>query len=274
MPLPRSKHSREGHSFPITRLFPNMVTLAGLCCGLSAVRFAMLERWEFAVAMLVAAAVIDGLDGAVARLLKATSEFGAQLDSLSDIVSFGIAPALVMYLWTLQDIKRGGWSVALFFVVCCALRLARFNTAMHESGDPTKESDKARFNKKNYFTGVPAPAGAMLGIWPLIISLEGVDLFKTTPIFSLVYLTLIGGLMVSRIPTFSLKKIRITSDYILPTMLIAGTFITTLIVEPWHTLTVAGVVYFLSILFSAWLASKQLTLGGWVNRSKTKEEGE
>jgi CDP-diacylglycerol--serine O-phosphatidyltransferase len=271
MPISRAKNSEDGRSFPISRLFPNMVTLAGLCCGLSSVRFAMLERWEIAVAMIVIAAVLDALDGAVARMLKATSEFGAQLDSLADIVSFGIAPALVMYLWALQDIKRGGWSVALFFVVCCALRLARFNTAMHEPNTSTKETELTQFKKKNYFTGVPAPAGAMLGIWPLVISLEGTEFFKTTPILSLIYLVLIGGLMVSRIPTFSLKKIRITSDYILPSMLIAGTFITTLIVEPWHTLAVTGIIYLCSIIFSAWLASKQLTLGGWVSRSKNKE---
>lgn len=272
MPSQRTTSTPEKRrSFPITRLFPNMVTLAGLCCGLSAVRFAMLGKWELSVTMLVAAAVIDGLDGAVARLLKATSEFGAQLDSLSDIVSFGIAPALVMYLWTLQDITRGGWSVALFFVVCCALRLARFNTAMHEAGDVVNEDERARFKKKNYFTGVPAPAGAMLGIWPLTISLEGMDMFKTTPQLAMVYMVIVGGLMVSRIPTFSLKKIRITSDYILPSMLIAGTFITTLIVEPWHTLAVTGVMYLCSIGFSAWLASQQLTLGSWFNRSRRTE---
>lgn len=266
---------RERRSFPITRLLPNMVTLTGLCCGLSSVRFAMMERWELAVTMLVVAAIIDGLDGAVARLLKATSEFGAQLDSLSDIVSFGIAPALVMYLWTLGDVKRGGWSVALFFVVCCALRLARFNTAMHEDPERNqKEDEKTRFKKKHFFTGVPAPAGAMLCIWPLVISLEGNAVFKDFPVLAMLYIVGIGGLMVSRIPTFSLKKIRITNEYILPAMIAGGAYITAIMVEPWNTLSVTGLGYLGSIALSAWLGERQMTLGGWVMRRRRNKNQE
>lgn len=246
---------RTGKSFPITRLVPNMLTLAGLCCGLTAVRFAMLGRWELSVTMILIAAVIDGFDGAVARMLKATSEFGAQLDSLADIVNFGIAPALVMHLWALHNIKGIGWSVALFYVVCCALRLARFNVAMHESPEETTPQKSI---KKLYFTGVPSPAGALLCIWPLILGLEGFPFFQEHVGLCIIYIAAIGALMVSRVPTFSLKKIRITSELVLPVMLIAGAALTFLIVEPWEFLALFCLGYMLSIAVSSHLAKRHL----------------
>lgn len=245
----------KGKSFPITRLVPNMITLAGLCCGLTAVRFAMVDRWELSVTMIFIAAVLDFFDGAVARLLKATSEFGAQLDSLADIVSFGIAPALVMHLWSLHQIKAIGWSVSLFYVICCALRLARFNTALHSSPD---EKPSVTSRRKQYFTGVPSPAGAILCIWPLILGLEGITFFQDHVFFCMCYVTAIGGLMVSRIPTFSLKSIRITSDMVLPIMLIVCISITIFIVEPWAVLAVGCFGYVISIGISYSLAQRQL----------------
>ena len=127
--LQKRKRLREQ---PISRLFPNMITIAGMCCGLSSIRFAMLERWEISVTFIIAAAIIDGMDGRVARMLGATSTFGAQLDSLSDFVCFGVAPVMVMYMWQLHDVRGIGWAAVLFFSVCAALRLARFNTGLFD----------------------------------------------------------------------------------------------------------------------------------------------
>lgn len=226
---------------PISRLFPNMITIAGLCCGLSAVRFALAGRWEVAVGFVLFAALIDGMDGRVARLLGATSTFGAQLDSLSDFICFGVAPALVMYMWQLHDIRGLGWAVTLFFVVCVALRLARFNTGLSEEKEPWE---------KQFFVGVPSPAGGMLCMLPLIVTLQFEGDLAPHPLLTAAYVVFIGALMASRIPTFSGKKQRIKPESILPFMIFSSVILVLFIIEPWLSLIVLSVGYLISIYFS------------------------
>ncbi|MFW0777065.1 MAG: CDP-diacylglycerol--serine O-phosphatidyltransferase [Rickettsiales bacterium] len=228
---------------PISRLFPNMITIAGLCCGLSAIRFAMLGRWEIVVGFILAAAIIDGMDGRVARMLGATSTFGAQLDSLSDFVCFGIAPAMVIYMWQLQDVRGIGWAVVLFFSVCAALRLARFNTGLYD--------DKQQPWQKQFFVGVPSPAAGILCLLPLFVSLQFGHQFSIPNAVIIVHMLVVGTLMASRIPTFSGKQLRIKHEYI-PQFMIACSFLLVLfIIEPWMFIVGLSGVYLLSIIFSA-----------------------
>lgn len=227
---------------PLSRLFPNMVTLAGLCCGLSAIRFAIVGRWELAVAFIIGAALIDGMDGRIARMLGATSVFGAQLDSLSDFVCFGVAPALIMYLWALHDVRGIGWAVTLYFAICTALRLARFNTALFDDNKQPWES--------KFFTGVPSPAGGILCLLPLVITLQLPEDFAPSAIFVASYMLIIGTLMVSRIPTFAGKNIRIKHDLIPFIMLLSAALIALFIIEPWTTISILSVLYLCSIFFS------------------------
>ena len=236
MPRKPRKH------WPLSKLLPNLVTMAALICGMSAVRFATLERWELAIAFIVGAAILDAMDGMVARMLKATSTFGAQLDSLSDIVCFGVAPALVVYLWKLHEIKGLGWAIVLFFTVCCALRLARFNTAMVE------EEHTDTVKKQRHFTGVPAPAGALLSMLPMVLAQQLGFSFFNIALLNALYVPVIAVLMASRIPTFSLKGIRVRHDRVLPVMLGLGFGIVIFIIEPWTVLACIGVVYLGSLL--------------------------
>lgn len=227
---------------PVSRLFPNMVTLAGLCCGLSAIRFALLDKWELSVSFIIAAALIDGMDGRIARMLGATSLFGAQLDSLSDFVCFGIAPALILYMWQLHDIHGIGWAVTLFFCVCTALRLARFNTGLFD--------DNTRPWEKKFFVGVPSPAGGILCLLPLVVALQYPEL-KLPTAYSAVYIVMVGTLMASRIPTFSGKKVRIKHEMIPFFMLGGGAVITLFIIEPWMSIMAFGAGYLCSIPISS-----------------------
>ncbi len=238
-------------TFPISRLFPNMVTIGGLCCGASAIRFAMDEKWEAAVIFIIVAAVLDGMDGMIARMLKATSDFGAQLDSLTDIISFGIAPALVMYMWMLSDLKRFGWAVVLFYIVCCALRLARFN-AMQGIED-SETTPKAH---RRYFTGLPSPGGAMVTLSPLMLTFHGIDLFQGNDIIAAIYLGLVGLLMVSRLPAYAAKNIHINQPMVLPIMIGTGAVFVFIIIAPWLTLPILSALYLCSIPFSCWQFAK------------------
>lgn len=235
-------HKRRQREQPLSRLVPNMITLAAMCCGLSALRFALDARWELSVALILAAAVLDAMDGRVARLLGATSTFGAQLDSLSDVVCFGVAPAMVTYLWILHDIRGVGWAVALFFASCTALRLARFNSALLE---------KQVFEwQKKFFVGVPSPAGGLLCLLPLVGSeLLGTGL-EIPPLVVAIYVVCVGALMVSKTPTFSGKNVRIAHDHIMPFMSASAFLVVLLIIEPWLMVSVLGLVYLLSIYFS------------------------
>jgi CDP-diacylglycerol---serine O-phosphatidyltransferase len=219
-------------------MVPNVLTLLALCAGMTAIRFAMHENFVGAVYAIIVAGIFDGLDGRIARLLKSTSSFGAELDSLSDFVSFGVAPAAVLYLWTMSALGGAGWAIVLFFAVCCALRLARFNTQAHV---------ELPAYAAPFFTGVPAPAGAGLVMVPMFLSFEWGDWLFRSPFLNAVTVSGVALLMVSRVPTVSLKRIRIPHDLVVPTLLgvgVAAAFFTTM---PWPTLTLVGIVYVGSI---------------------------
>lgn len=225
--------------FPLSRLFPNMVTIAGLCCGLSAVRFALDGKFETAVALIVAAMVIDGMDGRIARFLNSTSVFGAHLDSLSDFVCFGVSPVVVLYRWKLEAIVGIGWAVVLFFSVCMALRLARFNTNLAaETTEPWQ---------KKFFVGVPAPAGAMLALMPLVASFYMDDGIFNNPKLCALWVAVVAILLASRIPTFAAKKLIIRHEWVLPIMLAVGFATVLIIIAPWVMLNVAGIGYCLLV---------------------------
>ena len=219
----------------INRLIPNILTLLALCAGLTSIRFAVHDMWKEAVIATVLAAILDGLDGRVARLLQGTSKFGAELDSLSDFVSFGVAPAMVLYFWTMRSAGGFGWAMVLLFSVCCALRLARFNTMIGEPDLPPYAY--------NFFTGVPAPAAAGLVLMPLIFTIQfGGGFFDKPPVVAL-FLVGVSFLMVSKAPTFSFKKVRIPHKWVLPILLLVGLAAAFLVTEPWLTLSVTGCVY-------------------------------
>ncbi len=237
-----SRLPRRMRAQSINRLIPNMVTLLALCSGLTAIRFALEGRWQATVVAIFLAAIFDGLDGRLARLMNATSKFGAELDSLSDFVCFGVVPPVVLYLWGLDQGGRIGWGVALFYTVCMALRLARFNTSLEDSARPPWTY--------NFFTGVPAPAGAALALLPLLAYFEFQAEFLKRPLLLGTWLLIIGGLMVSRIPTFSFKKVRIPNWLVLPFMLAAGGMAAGLATEPWLTLMTIQGLYLISIPLS------------------------
>jgi CDP-diacylglycerol---serine O-phosphatidyltransferase len=210
MPEPDEPGRKRARSLPFLHLLPNLVTILGLGAGLTALRFAFDGRFEIAALLIIFAAVIDGLDGLLARKLRAQTSFGAELDSLSDFVNFGVAPALVVFLFALTDWPGFGWIFALVFAICCCLRLARFNVNRDAPPPPGRA----------HFTGVPGPAGALLALLPLYLTLGGVvDVTHAPPLVGL-WLGLIGCLMVSRIPTLSPKGIRISRDHV-PFVLVA-----------------------------------------------------
>jgi CDP-diacylglycerol--serine O-phosphatidyltransferase len=227
----------------MNQLIPNVLTVCALCAGLTAVRFAFLGQWEHAIWAITIAGIFDGLDGRAARYFGGTSKFGAELDSLSDFVSFGVAPGVVIYLWSARGLGDAGWIAAMFFAVCCALRLARFNTML---GDPNPPP-WARF----FFVGVPAPAGAGLAVLPLLLTFETGAEFFSRPWFTAATLVLVGVLMVSRIPTFSIKQIRVPRSMILPALMVTGLIVGALVSRPWTTFVVVGVIYVASIPIAA-----------------------
>ena len=226
----------------LNKLIPNILTVLALCAGLTSIRFALHGKWEHAVLSIVLAAILDGLDGRVARLLQGTSKFGAELDSLSDFVSFGVAPAMVLYFWTMQGAGGFGWALVLLFAVCCALRLARFNTMLGNADLPPYAY--------NFFTGIPAPAAAGVVLLPMVASFEFGDAFFGRPSVVAVFLLGVAFLMVSTIPTFSFKKVRIPNTWVLPVLLIVGLLAAFLVTEPWLTLVVLGFAYLVMIPFS------------------------
>jgi CDP-diacylglycerol---serine O-phosphatidyltransferase len=234
--------------FSVNRLIPNILTVLALCAGMTVIRFALLGQWRLAVVALVVAAFLDGLDGRLARLLGGTSKFGAEFDSLSDFLSFGAAPAILVYQWSLQQYGGFGWTVALLFSVCCALRLARFNTMIGNENLPAYWA--------NYFTGVPAPAGAGLAVLPMILSFEIGPAFMARPALNAVVLVAVAGLMVSRVPTFSGKIIRIPHHMVLPTLLCTGIVFTALIGAPWITLSIMGFLYIAALPVGVYVHTK------------------
>jgi CDP-diacylglycerol--serine O-phosphatidyltransferase len=228
----------------INRLLPNIVTLLALCAGLTAMRYGAEGRFQPAVGALIIAGILDGLDGRLARRLGATSRFGAELDSLADFLSFGVAPAFLLYNWTMKDAGPIGWALVLLFSVCCALRLARFNTGLNADTAPPPWM-------AGFFTGVPAPAGAGLVLLPLMISFETAAGFVSHPVVVGLFLVGIGALMVSRIPTYSFKRSRrIDAQLVLPIMILVAAVAALLATSPWITLPFLGAVYLLSFPFS------------------------
>jgi CDP-diacylglycerol--serine O-phosphatidyltransferase len=234
----RPRMRRRLPHLSVNRMVPNVLTLLALCAGMTAIRFAVNGEFQYATFAIIAAGVFDGLDGRLARLLKATSPFGAELDSLSDFISFGVAPAAVVYLWTMQQWHSLGWAIALLYAVSCALRLARFNTELAAELPPWRA---------NFFSGAPAPAGAGLLMWPMFISFEWGDWIVRSPYFNAVWISGVALMMVSTIPTVSIKRIRIPNHLVIPTLLGIGVMIAFFTTAPWPTLTVVGVVYLASI---------------------------
>ena len=241
---PRGRMFARGQ-IPTRVLIPNIFTLLGLCAGLTAIRMAIEHRWDLAVAALVFAAFLDGIDGRIARLLKAQSRFGAELDSLADFVNFGVAPAIIIYNWALDDLKSMGWIVVLIYAVCAALRLARFNVALERTDQPAWQ--------KSYFVGVPAPAGAIILLLPIYAQDLGLHLPVLTPLI-LLYTVAIALLMVSRVPTFSGKMIgqKIPREHVPPLFVLAALFIGSLLTYPSLTLAVGSVIYLMMIPVSAY----------------------
>ncbi|MBC7583611.1 CDP-diacylglycerol--serine O-phosphatidyltransferase [Tardiphaga sp. vice352] len=226
---------RRFRTIPVRMLVPNLITLLAICAGLTAIRLSTEGRMELAVAAIVFAAVLDGVDGRVARMIKGQSKFGAELDSLADFVNFGVAPGLILYFWQLHDLSNIGWIAAMIFAICGSLRLARFNAEMD---DPNKPAFAA-----NFFTGMPAPLGAITVLLPIYLAFLGVP---TPPaVLTTLFTLLIAFLMVSRLPVFSGKSMnmRVPRELVLPVVAGVVLFIALLIGYPWHVLSLLSVLY-------------------------------
>lgn len=245
---PRARPRFTGLSF--NRMIPNILTMLGLCSGLTAMRFALEGRFAAAAVAVLVAAAIDGLDGRIARLLKATSRFGAEFDSLADFLCFGVAPGFVLYLWSLQTLGGFGYVPCLMFAVCMALRLARFNAALDAGPHPAYTY--------NFFTGVPAPAGAGVVLFPLFLGLEAQNLgwdwlvaVSQFPPFVAAMLIGTALLLVSTLPVWSFKNFKVPSAYVLPLLLGVGLYAAFLVADPWLALAAGGLVYIGMLPFSA-----------------------
>jgi CDP-diacylglycerol---serine O-phosphatidyltransferase len=230
---------RRFRPIPVRMLVPNVITLLAICAGLTAIRLSTEGRMELAVAAIVFAALLDGIDGRVARMIKGQSKFGAELDSLADFVNFGVAPGLILYFWQLHQLGNGGWIAAMVYAIAGGLRLARFNATMD---DPNKPAFAA-----NYFTGVPAPAAAVIVLLPVYLAFLGLP--QPPAMLTAFYTLLIGFLMVSRLPVFSGKtvRMRVPPEMVLPVFVSVIFFIALLIGYPWHILSACTVAYLLSL---------------------------
>jgi CDP-diacylglycerol--serine O-phosphatidyltransferase len=230
---------RRFRPIPVRMLVPNVITLLAICAGLTAIRLSTEGRMELAVAAIVFAAVLDGFDGRVARMIKGQSKFGAELDSLADFVNFGVAPGLILYFWQLHELNNGGWIAAMVFAISGGLRLARFNATMD---DPNKPAFAV-----NFFTGVPAPAGAITVLLPVYLAFLGLP--RPPAVLTALYTLLIAFLMVSRLPVFSGKtiRLRVPPEMVLPVFVSVIFFIALLIGYPWHILSACTVLYLLSL---------------------------
>jgi CDP-diacylglycerol---serine O-phosphatidyltransferase len=242
-PPPRRRRFK---AIPVRTLLPNLITLLALCAGLTAIRMAVENHLDLALAAIVLAATLDGIDGRVARLLKGTSRFGAELDSLADFVNFGVAPALILYFWGLHELKSAGWIAALVFAICAGLRLARFNVMID---DPNKPAWAA-----NFFTGIPAPAGAITVLLPIYLNFLGASNGLITVWVTFIYTLLIALLMVSRLPVFSGKRVgkRVPPEMVLPVFVLVVLFFALLISYPWAVLTVGSLAYLACLPVGLW----------------------
>lgn len=231
-------------AIPVRVLLPNLITLLSLCAGLTAIRLAIEGRLEWALGAIVFAAILDGVDGRLARMLKGQSRFGAELDSLADFVNFGVVPGLILYFWGLNELGSVGWIASLVFAICMVLRLARFNVM---ADDPTRPAWAG-----NFFTGVPAPAGAIIVMLPIYLSLLGV---QRLTVVALIYTLLVSFLLVSTLPVFSGKQFgkRVPPDRVLPIFVVVVLFVALLVSYPWWVLTIGTVCYLTSLPFG-WLA--------------------
>src|SRR5882757_3017058 len=240
---------RRFRQIPVRTLLPNLITLLALCAGLTAIRLAIEAKLEWAVAAIVFAATLDGIDGRVARMLKGTSRFGAELDSLADFVNFGVAPALILYFWGLHELKSAGWIAAIVFAICAALRLARFNVMIDDPNKPIWAG--------NFFTGIPAPAGAIVVLLPIYLYFLGVSNGLVTVWMTFFYTLAIALLMVSRLPVFSGKRVgkRVPPEMVLPLFVVFVLVFALLISYPWEMLTLGTAVY-LGCLPLGWLSHR------------------
>jgi CDP-diacylglycerol---serine O-phosphatidyltransferase len=232
---------RRFRRIPVRTLLPNLITLLALCAGLTAIRLAFEDKLEWAVAAIVFAAMLDGIDGRVARMLKGTSRFGAELDSLADFVNFGVAPALMLYFWGLHELGHAGWIAALVFAISTGLRLARFNVMIDDPNKPVWAA--------NFFVGVPAPAGAITVLLPIYGYFLGLPRTSIVEPLALVYTLAIAFLMVSRLPVFSGKRVgkRVAPEMVLPVFVAVVVFFALLIAYPWFVLTVGTLLYLASL---------------------------
>ena len=222
-------------------LLPNALTILGVCLGLSSIKFALDTNYSMAVIAIGFAAILDTLDGRVARLIKGTSKVGKELDSLTDVISFGVAPGFIMYFWTLNEFGKFGWMFVLVYTVCCALRLARFNLTVIEENEPWKI---------NFFEGVPSPAAAGLVLLPLILNLSDLILLENYALLSSISILTTSVLMVSKLPTYSLKRILIPRHFAIFLLLGIGIYVSLLIFYTFETLFITGLIYLLLIPFS------------------------
>lgn len=242
-PRRKLKPLRSQRGIPLRSIAPNAVTALALCSGLTGIRYAIAEDWERAVLMIMVAGVLDGIDGQVARALRGESRFGAELDSLSDAISFGVSPALIVYLWSLQASPRFGWIAALLYAVFCALRLARFNAQIDVAEQPHKSA--------GYLTGVPAPAGAGLAMLPIYLWMwTGEPLFQS-PWVAAPWLAFVALLMVSNLATFSWNSLKLRRNIRFEAIIIVVAIAAALVSAPWHALTAICVAYLLTMPFSA-----------------------
>lgn len=236
---------------PMRMVLPNLVTVLAICAGLSGIRFGFEGRFEPAVVMVLLAAFLDGIDGRLARMLKATSKFGAQMDSLADIVNFGVAPALVLYAFLLDRAGSPGWIAVLLFAIACGLRLARFNVLDEDHDRPIWQSE--------YFVGVPAPAGAVLVMLPLYLSFlrVGVEPSRPAAFVATGFTILVAFLLVSRLPVYSGKSLKVPGDKVLPIILAVVLYVLLLMTYPWYTLTASVAGYLIFLPFSVRAYSKR-----------------
>ncbi len=231
---------KPDRELPLMSLLPNLITVGAICAGLTAIRFAFQGSFTAAVYLILLACILDGLDGRIARYMKSESQLGAELDSLADFANFGVAPALVIYAWALQDLKRAGWIAVLFFAVCMVMRLARFNADSKSEIDSSGE----------YFTGVPAPAGAMLVLLPMFLSFMWPNEVQSYAGLIALYMAGIGLLLVSRVPTYSFKTTTVRHRRITYILVGFGVLVALLLTYPWTSLVALDAAYFGIIIWS------------------------
>jgi CDP-diacylglycerol--serine O-phosphatidyltransferase len=231
-----------GRGLALRAVLPNAITAAALCSGLTGIRFAINGDWQMALFAIILAGMLDGIDGRIARLLKAQSRFGAELDSLADSLSFGMAPALVLYLWSLNDLPRLGWFAALAFAICMALRLARFNARIDVEDQPHKSV--------GFLTGVPAPVGAGLAFLPMYLWIASGEAVFREPVLVAVWVTLVAGLLISNLATLSWTLIRPKRSIRLMAIGLAGLVFAALLTEPWWTLVALSIGYLATVPYS------------------------